>query len=591
MNSPPHLFALMRQKLLTGLETLQQDGILPPALDTAAIGIDVPRDRGHGDLASNAALSLAKSAGKPPMEIAAAIAEVMGRDEDFSSVSTAAPGFVNFTLTDKRILATLGEILRSGATYGANSLGRGARVNVEYVSANPTGPLHIGHVRGAVFGDALANLLQWSGFAVGREYYINDAGAQVDILARSAFLRYREALGEDIGAIPEDMYPGEYLRVVGETLAREHGKSLLQARESDWLPMVRATSIAAMMANIRADLRLLGIEQETFTSERGILEDGGVEHVLARLREEGLLYEGVLPPPKGGNIADWQPRKQTLFRSSAFGDDADRPLLKTDGSGTYFLHDIAYHFDKYRRGFENMIDVWGADHGGYVKRLQASVNALTGGRATLDVKLCQIVRLLRRGEVVKMSKRAGEFTTLEALVREAGRDATRFMMLYRKNDAPLDFDFAKVMERSRDNPVFYVQYAHARACSALRMAAGIAELAGDEMRLSRLAERDFENLTHDKELELIKRMAAFPHVVEGAARAHEPHRIAFYLYDLAAAFHMLWSEGKRDATLRFIMPQHREATLDRVALLRACTRVLANGLAILGVQAVEEMRQ
>ena len=591
MNSPPHLFALVRRKLLAGLEALQQSGDLPTELDLSPVGIDVPREREHGDLATNAALTLAKAAGRPPMEIAAAIAAVMERDEDFSAVSTAAPGFVNFVLTKKRIVATLGEILQAGETYGANSLGQGVRINVEYISANPTGPLHIGHVRGAVFGDALANLLQWSGFAVCREYYINDAGAQVDILARSAFLRYREALGEDIGAIPEDMYPGEYLRAVGEELAREHGKALLQAEESDWLPMVRNKTISAMMANIRADLRLLGIEQEKFTSERGILEDGGVEHILERLQEEGLLYEGVPEPPKGGNVADWQPRKQALFRSSAFGDDADRPLLKTDGSGTYFLHDIAYHFDKYRRGYGDMIDVWGADHGGYVKRLQAAITALTGGKASLDVKICQIVRLLRRGEVVKMSKRAGEFVTLEALVREAGRDVTRFMMLYRKNDAPLDFDFAKAVERSRDNPVFYVQYAHARACSALRMAAEIPQLAGDAMRLPRLAGRDFESLTHEKELKVIKCMAAFPHVVESAARAHEPHRIAFYLYDLASAFHMLWSEGKRDPALRFITPQRRDATLDRVALIRACTRVLANGLAILGVRAVEEMHQ
>ena len=590
MNPPPHLFAQVRGKLLAALEALQRSGDLPAGLDTSPVGVDVPREREHGDLAANAALLLARRAGRPPMEIAAALAAVLARDADFSAVSVAAPGFVNLVLTRERTVAALGEVLRAGESYGANGLGAGRRVNVEYVSANPTGPLHIGHVRGAVFGDALANLLEWNGFAVCREYYINDAGAQVDTLARSAFLRYREALGEDIGAVPDDMYPGEYLRAVGEALAREHGRALLEREESAWLPAVRAAAVAAMMAGIRDDLRLLGIEQERFSSEREILEAGGAERALQRLREQGLLYEGVPEAPKGRDAAGWRPRRQTLFRSTAFGDDADRPLLKADGSGTYFLNDIAYHFDKYRRGHRDMIDIWGADHGGYIKRLQAAVTALTGGKARLEVKICQIVRLLRRGEVVKMSKRAGEFVTVAELVREAGRDATRFMMLYRKNDAPLDFDFARVVEQSRDNPVFYVQYAHARACSALRMAAEAPQLAGADTTPPRLAQRGFASLAHAGELELIKRMAAFPHIVEGAARAREPHRIAFFLYDLAAAFHTLWSEGKRDASLRFIAPQRRDATLDRIALIRAVARVLANGLAILGVHAPEEMR-
>ena len=590
MNVPVHLFAGVRQKLLAAVEALQQSGALPAGLDVAGLGVDVPRDRTHGDLATNAAMLLAKPSGRRPMDIAADLAEVLGRDKDFAAVSVAAPGFVNLVLTRQCCVSALGGILRGGAGYGANNLGEGRKVNVEYVSANPTGPLHIGHVRGAVFGDALANLLQWSGFAVCREYYINDAGAQVDALARSAFARYREALGEAVGDLAATEYPGEYLRAVGEALAAQHGRGLLQQEEAAWLPVVRGEAVAAMMEGIRADLRLLGIEQERFSSERGVLEDGGAERVLQRLSDEGLLYEGVPEPPKGKAAADWQPRKQTLFRSTGFGDDADRPLLKADGSGTYFLNDIAYHFDKFCRGHADMIDVWGADHGGYIQRLQAAIAALTGGQARLDIKICQIVRLLRRGEVVKMSKRAGAFVSVAELVQEAGRDATRFMMLYRKNDAALDFDFAKVVEQSRDNPVFYVQYAHARACSALNKAAEAEGLGAADLQPELLGKRDFGSLAHDSELELIKRMAAFPHVVEGAAQAHEPHRIAFFLYELAAAFHGLWSEGKRDASLRFIAPDRRDETLDRLALVCACKQVLANGLAILGVQAPEEMR-
>ena len=585
----PHLFAWARQRIAAALETLQHAGALPSDIDLSRIGVDAPRDKTHGDLATNAALLLAKPAAAPPMRLAAALQAALQAQEEegFAAVSIAPPGFVNLTLTPQRLRATLRDILLDAREFGRNKLGGGRKINVEYVSANPTGPLHIGHARGAVFGDALATLLEWSGFAVCREYYINDAGAQVEALARSAHLRYREALGEDIPPIPDDMYPGDYLRPVGEELAEKHNGKLLAMEESAWLKVAAAAAIDAMMNEIRADLLLLGIDHDVFTSERNILWDGGKERVMEKLEAAGLLYEGVPPPPKGKEDADWQPRKQLLFRATAHGDDADRPLLKQDGSGTYFLHDSAYHLDKYERGFADMIDIWGADHGGYIKRMQAAVSALTDGKATLDIKLCQIVRLFRRGELVKMSKRGGEFVTLQQAVEEAGADAVRFMMLFRKNDATLDFDFAKVVEKSRDNPVFYVQYAHARACSALRKAK--AEGNASDFSAKKLSTRDFAALTHASELELVKRMASFPHVVECAALAHEPHRIAFHLYDIAAAFHMLWTEGKRDASLRFLASDDSDALLDRMALLRALMYVLSNGLSILGVTAPEEM--
>ena len=582
MSGSGHLFERLRNKLLATLEALCKAGELP-AVDISGVGVDVPKERAHGDIATNAALVLAKFARKPPLEIAEMIAQEMRKDESFEKVVVAKPGFVNFTLKPESVVAELSEVLCKGENYGKNTSGEGKKVNVEYVSANPTGPLHIGHVRGAVFGDALANLLEWSGFDVCREYYINDAGLQVDVLAKSAFLRYREALGENIGAIPDDMYPGEYLCAVGEALVQEHGKSLLEKDESEWLSAVRETAVALMLKMIKEDLQELGIVQEYFASEREVLERGGVNRVLERLSEKGLLYEGVLEPPKGKKVSDWRPREQMLFRSTAFGDDTDRALKKADGSPTYFVNDIAYHFDKFERGFSEMIDVWGADHGGYIKRQQAAVEAMTDGKGRLDIKVCQLVRLLRGGEVVKMSKRAGTFVTLRELVGEAGRDATRFMMLSRKNDAVLDFDFAKVVEQSKDNPVFYVQYAHARACSVLRAADKIPELHDKD------GVRDFASLKHPKELDVIKQMAAFPYIAENAARAHEPHRIAFYLYELASVFHVLWSEGKRNPSLRFLNPEDCKTTLDRVDLARGVSRVLSNGLGVLGVEAPTEM--
>ena len=466
---------------------------------------------------------------------------------------------------------------------------KGEAVNLEFVSANPTGPMHVGHTRGAVFGDALANLLAFSGFAVTREYYVNDAGAQVDALARSAYLRYREALGEDIGAIPEGLYPGDYLKPVGETLAAQHGKELLAMPEERWLPIVRAAALQAMLALIEDDLAALGIRHDVFFSERS-LTDGprdAVAETIADLKARGLIYQGRLPPPKGKVDEDWEDREQLLFRATEFGDDIDRPLVKSDGSYAYFAGDIAYHRDKFTRGFKTMIDVFGADHSGHVKRMKAAVAALTGGEAELDIKICQLVRLFRAGQPVKMSKRAGTFVTLREVVDEVGAGPVRFMMLYRKNDAPLDFDFAKVTEQSRDNPVFYVQYAHARASSVLRnVRETFPELDPEEGALAR---SDLGRLTDEAEIALIRRIAQFPRLVEAAARAHEPHRIGFYLYDLAGDFHGLWNRGKDLPQLRFIYESDRELTRARIALVAATKRVLASGLGILGVHAMHEL--
>jgi arginyl-tRNA synthetase len=479
-------------------------------------------------------------------------------------------------------------ILSVGSAYGDSRRGGDEKVNVEYVSANPTGPMHVGHCRGAVFGDALCSLLQKAGFDVTREYYVNDAGAQVDVLARSAYLRYREALGEDIGEIPEGLYPGDYLVPVGQDLASRHGGRWLNAPEAEWLPVIRAAAIDAMMAMIREDLIKLGIQFDVFTSERALVEKGQVDSVLATLTDRGLIYTGVLEPPKGKLPDDWEERPQTLFKATGFGDDVDRPLQKSDGSWTYFASDIANHKDKFDRGFRQMIDVWGADHGGYVKRMKAAVTAITGGEAELDVKLCQLVRLFREGEPVKMSKRSGSFVTLAEVVEEVGKDVVRFIMLTRKNDAPLDFDFAKAVEQSRENPVFYVQYAHARISSVFQKAKS--DLAGLDISIAGLQAADMGLLSNEAELALIKALADWPRAVEAAALAHEPHRIAFYLYDLAGSFHSWWNKGNEDTTLRFIQADSLELTRARLALLRATATTIASGLAVLGVEPVEEMR-
>jgi arginyl-tRNA synthetase len=559
-------------------------------VDLGRIVVEPPRDPSHGDLACNAAMVLAKPLSLKPRDLATRIAVGLAADPDVDAAEVAGPGFINLRLRPGYWQKALSDILVEGTRYGEVDLGGGEPVNVEYVSANPTGPMHIGHCRGAVVGDALASLLQTAGYRVTREYYINDAGSQVDVLAQSAFLRYCEALGEAIGAIPEGLYPGDYLKPVGDALAREYGGMLLAMSEAEWLPLVRDFTVAAMMAMIRDDLRTLNVVHDVFFSERSLI-DGATDKVASAidwLAEKGLIYEGTLPPPKGQLPDDWEDREQTLFRSTAFGDDVDRPLKKSDGSYTYFASDIAYHFDKYRRGFRTMIDVWGADHGGYVKRMQAAVRAMTGGEGDLDVKLCQLVKLFRAGEPVRMSKRSGDFVTLRDLVEEVGPDAIRFMMVFRKNDAPLDFDFQKVTEQSKDNPVFYVQYAHARTCSIFRQAA--AEMPGLDTSEAALIRAQLHHIADPGEMALIRRLAEYPRIVEAAAESHEPHRIAFYLHDLASEFHGHWNRGKELPQLRFINVANSELTTARLALVHATKLVLSTGLSILGVSAPEEMR-
>jgi arginyl-tRNA synthetase len=594
----PNIFALVLDKVRAANAALAADGFMPAGLEQSRIVVEPPRDAAHGDMATNAAMVLAKDAGKKPRDLAEAIAGKLRADELIEKVDVAGPGFINLTLKPAAWTGELRAILAAGADYGCGALGQGEPVNVEYVSANPTGPMHVGHCRGAVFGDALANLLAFANYKVTREYYINDAGAQVDVLARSAFLRYREALGEDIGAIPEGLYPGDYLKPVGEALAKEHGRALLQKPESDWLPLVRQRAIDMMMDEIRGDLAALNVRHDVFFSERSLIGSGigkpddQVARTIAELREAGHIYEGRLPPPKGAPDDDWEDREQTLFRATDFGDDVDRPLMKSDGSYTYFASDIAYHRNKFERGFHHLIDVWGADHGGYIKRVAAAVKAISGGKADLDVKIVQLVKLLRAGEPVKMSKRAGDFITLREVVDEVGRDAVRFMMLYRKNDAVLDFDFVKVQEQSRDNPVFYVQYGHARGCSVFRNAAEVVPgLPTDtSARCKLLADAPLDRLDDSGEQSLMRRLALYPRLLEGAAVAHEPHRIAFYLYELASEFHAQWNRGKDTPHLRFIIQNDPVMTMARLALVQAVVTVLASGLGLLGVGAPEEMR-
>jgi arginyl-tRNA synthetase len=585
---PQHLFATMLASVQAATAA-----VLGSGADVSRIVVEPPRDPTHGDMATNAAMVLAKDAGKKPRELAESIATKLRSDGKVASVDIAGPGFINLTLKPRVWSEELRVVLEAGRDYGRSDMGKGEKVNVEYVSANPTGPMHVGHGRGAVFGDALANLLAFTGYKVTREYYINDAGAQVDVLARSAYLRYREALGENI-TIPEGLYPGEYLKSVGKDLAQAHGPSLKDKPEAEWLPIVRTRAIDMMMAEIRNDLQALGIVQDEFFSERSLIGKGAdrVAETINWLNGKGHVYEGRLPPPKSGAVEDWEDREQTLFRSTTFGDDVDRPLKKSDGSYTYFATDIAYHKSKLDRGFRDLIDVWGADHGGYVKRMQAAVKALSGAKADLDVKLVQLVRLLRAGEPVKMSKRAGEFVTLREVVDEVGRDAVRFDMLYRKNDAVLDFDLAKVIEHSRDNPVFYVQYGHARGQSVFRNARGeMPDLPTDpSARAAYLRKAPIEKLTDTGEVSLLRRIALFPRLVEAAAAAHEPHRIAFYLYELASEFHAHWTKGNDLPNLRFIIQNDREQTAARLALVEGITTVLASGLALLGVSAPDEMR-
>ena len=587
-DKPQHLFAAMLDRVRAACASQ-----LGPDTDLARVVVEPPRDPSHGDMATNAAMVLAKDARKKPRELAEKIAEALRGDDMITKAEVAGAGFINLTLKPHLWAEELRVVLAAGKEYGRSNIGNGDKVNVEYVSANPTGPMHVGHGRGAVFGDALANLLSFAGFDVTREYYINDAGAQVDALARSAFLRYREALGEAI-TIPDGLYPGEYLKPVGGELAAKYGPKLSAMSESQWLPIVRAKAVAMMMEMIGADLAALNVRHDVFFSERSLIE-GGKDQVTATIKSlqaSGEVYEGRLPPPKGGNLEDWEDREQTLFRSTSFGDDVDRPLKKSDGSYTYFASDIAYHKSKFDRGFCNMIDVWGADHGGYIKRMQAAVKAVSGGKAELDVKLVQLVRLLRAGEPVKMSKRSGDFVTLREVVEEVGKDAVRFDMLYRKNDAVLDFDLAKVIEASRENPVFYVQYGHARGESVFRNAREtMPDLpVSSKARAGFLKDAALDRLSDSGELSMLRRIALYPRIVEAAALAHEPHRIAFYLYELASEFHAHWTRGKDLPHLRFIIQNDPDTTTARLALVQGIVTVLASGLALLGVEAPEEMR-
>ncbi len=578
------IFKQITGELASVLAGMSKEKIIPAKLPTRGVTVEPPRDPAHGDMATNVAMVLAKPAGMKPRDLAEAIAARLRDLANVDQVDIAGPGFINLRLSPGVWSGIIEDIGTAGPSYGRSEVGQGRKVNVEYVSANPTGPMHVGHSRGAVFGDALASLLEQVGYDVTREYYVNDAGAQVEVLARSTFLRYREALGEDIGTIPEGLYPGDYLKPVGESLAKRDGAKWMDADESAWLPICREAALDGMMAMIREDLAALGIEMDQFSSERALVSAGKVDQVLAFLEERGLVYTGVLEPPKGKTPDDWEPRPQTLFKSTEFGDDVDRPLKKSDGSWTYFASDIAYHLDKFERGFADMIDVWGADHGGYIKRMKAAVKAVSEDAAALDVKVCQLVNLLDGGEPVKMSKRAGTFVTLRDVVDAVGKDVVRFIMLTRRNDAPLDFDYAKVTEKSRDNPVFYVQYAHARIRSVERNASKIDALTKDADldELARLVDED--------ELSLIKMLASWPRLVESAAEAHEPHRIAFYLYELASAFHALWNRGNDDPSMRFLLDDDASLSRARLCLLRAVKIVIANGLGIFGITPVEEMR-
>jgi len=579
-----NLFADIRALVVAELQALMAGGVLPAGLDLAAVAVEPPRDAGHGDMATNAAMVLAKPAGMQPRAIADALAARLMEDPRIAGADVAGPGFLNLRLEPAAWQGLVRAVLEQGPGYGRSKLGAGRRVNVEFVSANPTGPMHVGHVRGAVVGDALARLLAYAGWDVTREYYINDGGAQVDVLARSAYERYREANGLE-PEIREGLYPGDYLIPVGEALKARYGDSLLDKGEQVWLTDVRDFATEMMMVMIRADLAALGVQMDVYSSEKALYGTGQIEAAIQTLRDMNLIYEGVLEPPKGKEPEDWEPRVQTLFRSTAHGDDVDRPVQKSDGSWTYFAPDIAYHYDKVQRGFDELIDIFGADHGGYVKRMKAAVAALSNGRVPLDIKLIQLVKLWKGGQPFKMSKRAGTFVTLRDVVDEVGADVTRFIMLTRKNDVALDFDFDKVMEQSKDNPVFYVQYANARVNSILRKA----REAGVDVSDSTLAAAHLSNLGHEAELELIRKLAEWPRLVEIAAKGNEPHRVAFYLYELASDFHGLWNRGNEDASLRFLQDDTAISTA-KIALVRAVSVVICAGLGILGVTPVEEMR-
>ncbi|SHH14791.1 arginine--tRNA ligase [Marivita hallyeonensis] len=580
-----NLFSDIRTLVIDNLNAMVAEGALPDGLGFDNVTVEPPRDPLHGDMATNAAMVLAKPSGKKPRDIAEALADKLAQDPRVSTAEVAGPGFLNLRL-DTSVWQTLpSAILGAGASYGQSDMGAGKQVNVEYVSANPTGPLHVGHTRGAVFGDALASLLDYAGYDVTREYYINDGGAQVDVLARSVYLRYLEAHGQAV-AFEDGTYPGDYLIPVGEALMAEVGDAYVDQPESVWLAEVRSFATDAMMQLIREDLALLGVEMDVFFSEKSLYGTGLIEAAIDSLRDKNLIYRGVLEPPKGKKPEDWEPREQTLFKSTAHGDDVDRPIMKSDGSWTYFAPDIAYHYDKVQRGYDLLIDVFGADHGGYVKRMKAAVSALSDGKTPLDIKLTQLVKLYKNGEPFKMSKRAGTFVTLRDVVDQVGPDVTRFVMLTRKNDAPLDFDFDKVLEQSKDNPVFYVQYANARVNSVLRKA----REAGIDVDDATLASVDLSGMTHDTELAVARKLAEWPRLIQIAARTNEPHRVAFYLYELASDLHTLWNRGNDVPELRFLQEGNTAASQAKIALARAVSVVISSGLGILGVTPVEEMR-
>ncbi|MDR9393072.1 MAG: arginine--tRNA ligase [Roseovarius sp.] len=580
-----NLFTDIRVLVIDSLKAMQDAGELPAGLDFGHVAVEPPRDPAHGDMATNAAMVLAKPAGRKPRDIAEALSTRLSGDARVSEASVAGPGFLNLRLADAEWHRVLRAALHQRADFGRSDLGGGRGVNVEYVSANPTGPLHVGHTRGAVFGDALASLLDFVGYDVTREYYINDGGVQVDVLARSVYLRYLEAHGQAV-AFEDGTYPGDYLVPVGQALKEEVGDAYVGQPEAVWLAEVRDFATDRMMRLIREDLAALGVTMDYFYSEKSLYGTGLIEEAIRALDEKGLIYEGVLEPPKGKKPEDWEPREQTLFRSTEHGDDVDRPIRKSDGSWTYFAPDIAYHYNKISRGFDELIDVFGADHGGYVKRMKAAVSALSDDRVPLDIKLTQLVKLYKDGKPFKMSKRAGTFVTMRDVVDQVGADVTRFVMLTRKNDAPLDFDFDKVLEQSKENPVFYVQYANARVHSVLRKA----REAGIEVDDAVLGAAELSRLTHDMQITVAKKVAEWPRLVEIAGRTHEPHRIAFYLYDLASELHALWNRGNDEPALRFLQEDDAAASQAKIALARAVTVVISAGLGILGVTPVEEMR-
>ena len=583
-----NVFQHIRSHLFEQIDILSNEGDCNKEPDLSSIRVEAPRDSSHGDLTTNAAMVLAKQAKTNPIDLARILSERLALLDDIKLSEVAGPGFVNLRLTSEYWRSQLSTLLLAGSSYGESTLGKGLSINVEYVSANPTGPLHIGHGRGAVVGDVIANMLEKMGYGVTREYYINDSGVQIEALARSVFVRYQQAMGIEVSVLPDGFYPGEYLIPVGQQLARSEGDRWLLAPDIDWLDQFAAAGCKAMMTLIKNDLNDLGIRHNIFFSEKDVHQHGKTEETLNDLRLRDLIYEGVLDPPKGMKLDDWEPRPQTLFRATKFGDDVDRPLKKSNGDWTYFAADIAYHRDKYERGFSKMIDVWGADHGGYIKRMVAAVDAISNGQANLDVKICQLVNVLKDGVAVKMSKRAGDFVTLREVIDQVGKDVVRYIMLTRRNDAPLDFDFAAVTEQSRDNPVFYVQYAHARGCSLLRRAIEI--MPNTTFNTHALSSSELDRLVEPEEIELIKILSFWPNVLESAALAKEPHRLTYYLHEVASAFHGIWSRGDKHASLRFIIANEPELSLARLALVKGVLTVISAGLSIIGVKPVEELK-